>query len=732
MDPGPQLDAVRTAPTLLEGMHAAPALAAAAANADEDTVAQLRSAAATSDPVTAIAAVHALAACGHPSAGQVLADLMADHRPFVAEHAVDALRHTPPVSQALPGLVRACHDGGFTAMLAQRTLERWATAEPGLVFAAVTEAVPTATDDGARMRLVETLGLVPGPASTRALLGIGADDSEPHPVRAAALAALGDGPAADRCAEELLVSVARGVGPLAETARLALHDLCPPPGPLAPDGLTVAQLFLHSDIDGQLHHSGRGDTGGIATLLVTLGDALLRQHPQVGRVLTISGGRPDPAHFPIGRGPSPLDGPAPASALLAAGHHYARVPIPASAVGAARAWSARVATRRGIRRILRSAGRVDAVHLRMADVGSMAAADVANELDVPIVLTVAPDPQALIDARDAAGTLTREGFGDADLVEHLWFRDHLLRDLAARAEHLVLFPRPQVEQDLRRYLGIELSDQPGRASVIGEGIDVAAVDRMVREVGDEAARGPQAAAALEELGDLLSSLPDDRRSLPLVVSVGRLNAVKGMATLVRGWQDDVRLRDRCNLLIIGGDLEDPTDEEATELARIDAVVPAADATARGLLLAGHRPNATTLSWLAAARQGCTWPASPPGVYVSASLKEEFGIAILEAMAVGLVVVAPQGGGPATYVSDGEDGILVDTSTPGAVAAATHAALDLAVAPGADVRERQARNMVRTRYSIDAMAASLASVYRQVTAQSHPVSVTLRDVVEGAS
>ena len=53
----------------------------------------------------------------------------------------------------------------------------------------------------------------------------------------------------------------------------------------------------------------------------------------------------------------------------------------------------------------------------------------------------------------------------------------------------------------------------------------------------------------------------------------------------------------------------------------------------------------------------------------ASLKEEFGIAILEAMAAGLVVVAPDGGGPATYVDDGVTGVLADTSSPEALAAA---------------------------------------------------------------
>ena len=73
------------------------------------------------------------------------------------------------------------------------------------------------------------------------------------------------------------------------------------------------------------------------------------------------------------------------------------------------------------------------------------------------------------------------------------------------------------------------------------------------------------------------------------------------------------------------------------------------------------------TWLAAARQGRPGRCGAGGIYVSASLKEEFGMAILEAMASGLVVVAPDGGGPATYVADGVTGILADTTSPAALA-----------------------------------------------------------------
>ncbi|GAB3440494.1 hypothetical protein GCM10027517_15020 [Phycicoccus ginsengisoli] len=735
MDLGAALAAVASAPSLLEGMRAGDAVADAAARATAaatpGVVDVLRSAVVTADPLTTIAAVHAIGACADEQAGEALADLLDDARPFVVEHALDALRLTPVVDRALEPLVRACCEGGFRGMLAQRTLEHWAVRAPDVVTAALAGALAHVVEADPRARVVETLGLVPGPGSSRILLDLAAGEVEqPVPVRRAALAALGQGPAADLRAEELLVSYSRSVGPLAETARLALHDLGPDPAVLVPSRPAVVQLFLHADIDGQLHQAGRGDTGGIATLLVQLGDALVRQRPRGARVITVSGGRPDLAHFPIARGnvlagdwePGHRDPAHREPGLRDPGHHYTRLPLAGFPQGIPRAWPARVAARRGMRRVLRAAGRVDAIHVRMADVGSMAAAEVARELGIPVVLTAAPDPQALIASRDAAGTLTRDGFGDADVVEHLWFRDRLLRDLAATADHLVVLPRREVDGDLRRFLGLDLASRRDRVAVVAEGIDLSAVDRAVREGAEPALRTRGTATALAQLEELLATLPPDRRALPIAVSVGRLSPVKGMATLARAWADDDRLRARCNLLVVGGDLDDPSDDEAAELARIASVLPRERAAVQGLLLAGHRPNATTAAWLAAVRRGDPASGRPPGVYVSASLKEEFGIAILEAMGVGLVVVAPDGGGPATYVADGRTGFLVDTSSRAALVGGVHAALDLAATDGADERAAGSRHMVRSRFGIDAMATSLADVYESVARRSRPGTV----------
>ncbi|RII86672.1 sucrose synthase (sucrose-UDP glucosyltransferase), partial [Clavibacter californiensis] len=249
---------------------------------------------------------------------------------------------------------------------------------------------------------------------------------------------------------------------------------------------------------------------------------------------------------------------------------------------------------RGIRRVLRAAGRVDAVHLRMADVGTLAASTVARELGIPVVFTVAPDPHGVVDALDRSGALTRDRFGSVDEREHYWFRVRLVQRLAADAAHTVLFPRPELKRDMRRLVGIDVDAHPERHSVVAEGIDVAAIERSRDDamLGADADGSP--ARAFVELDDLLAGLPEERRGLPLVISVGRLARVKGMASLAHVWAADPALRSRANLLIVGGDLDAPSSEEREQLARILDAVPGADGPAdaarHGLLLAGHRGN----------------------------------------------------------------------------------------------------------------------------------------------
>jgi glycosyltransferase involved in cell wall biosynthesis len=227
-------------------------------------------------------------------------------------------------------------------------------------------------------------------------------------------------------------------------------------------------------------------------------------------------------------------------------------------------------------------------------------------------------------------------------------------------------------------------------------------------------------AVLAGLDRLIAALPEHRRGLPIALSVGRLHRVKGMATVVEAWAADSSLRERCNLLIVGGDLLAPSADERGQLDAIDAVLAAHPVATHGLIMAGHQPNDVVARWMVAAQLGFGELIAPGGVYVCGSLKEEFGLALIEALAAGLVVVGPDGGGPATYIDEGVTGFLVDTRSPLAVGRGIAAALDLTALEtlgAADDGERVslAQDLVTDRFTIQAMAHTLAGVYELVTA-----------------
>ena len=709
------LATVREAPFIVDVLRAADDLALGAARNGGRRAAKTLARAVhdAEDELTAIAAVHALGRVFDDEADAVLSELLSHERAFLREHASWTLGARLPRLDAIGRLVAVVTAGGFSGMLAQRTLAYWARSASDHVALALEGAIAAEHTGPARARLVETLGLVPGELAGRAVVRVAADPAESHAVRVAAIAALGDR-SPQPTAVDLIrrLSGAGGRGPeldpeLQAVAWLAAVDLGivrTATVPSSTGGLSVAQLFLHADIDRELTRSGIGDNGGVATLLFRLG-AALAEDPQVGRVLTLSRGSASASAAAL----SDPDG-------RRSGHLLSPVPLLQAPASAAQAWPTRVAAERAIRRALIAYGPVDVLHLRMADVGSLAADAVAHDLGIPVVFTLAPDPHAVIQSLDMTGALSRGNFGTADEQEHYWFRARLVQRLAVNAAHNVLFPRPELDHDLRELLGIERSSEPQRYTVVPEGIDLAVTASADADL--QAATAGARPPSLGDLTELLRRLPAHRQGLPMAISVGRLHRAKGMATVVEAWASRPALRERCNLVIVGGDLSDPSPDERAQLELIRTRLVDDPAAADGLVLAGHRPNGIVAQWLAAARRGLAPEVGAGGVYICGSLKEEFGLAILEAMAAGLVVVTPAGGGPATYVEPEVTGLLVNTRDPDEVAEGMLAALDLAAGPGAEHRAELATALVRDRFTVQAMARTLARVYTGVTEPAH--------------
>ena len=652
----------------------------------------------STDAPTAIAATHALARLPGTVQDDRLAELLDDDG-WLAPHVAWALAEHRPTDAFLTPLFRLVEAGRLGGMLAQQTILRWAIERPGPVGLALSERLEGATSEAGRPRLVETMGRIGGAERRLALIATDVDESAE--TRTAAIAALGDRPGE---AGMELARIAAGDDALADTARLALfdHGLRGAGSLPHPDHeLRIAQVHLGSRLDRTLSHAGQGSTGGIATLLIQIGEAMTVD-PRVATVTTIGRGSPTEAV-------SSLDAEAGSHAVASAplGSHE-----DASFTGA---WPALIAAERGLRRII-AHRRSTLVHLRMADVGSVAAARLARRQRLPIVFTLAPDPHAVIAEMERTGELDRATFGAADAGGALWFRARMVRELADAAMQVVLLPRSELRARLRDLLGIDIAADPGRYHVIPEGIDPIPVGAALAEVARAGsdrggtqgnASGDAHTPVLTELRVAVAALGPHRLRLPLVVSVGRLAELKGMARIVEAFAADASLRLRANLVIVGGDLIDPTPEERAEIERVEGVISCHPEMTEAIVMLGHRPHDDVLRVLAVAEAGLGPDIAAGGAYVSGSRKEEFGLAIVEALAVGLPVVAPRAGGPASYVEDGVTGRLVDTMDRPALAGAIHGALDLARVRS---RAERARDLVARRFTIGVMSDALVPVY----------------------
>jgi glycosyltransferase involved in cell wall biosynthesis len=102
------------------------------------------------------------------------------------------------------------------------------------------------------------------------------------------------------------------------------------------------------------------------------------------------------------------------------------------------------------------------------------------------------------------------------------------------------------------------------------------------------------------------------------------------------------------------------------------------------------------------------------VLVHASVTPEpFGQVVLEGMAAGLPVIAPDEGGPATVLDDGETGRLFRSRDAGALAAAMRA---LSEDPAERERLGNAARRAAERYHPDTIAEQLEQVYERVLAE----------------
>ncbi len=175
----------------------------------------------------------------------------------------------------------------------------------------------------------------------------------------------------------------------------------------------------------------------------------------------------------------------------------------------------------------------------------------------------------------------------------------------------------------------------------------------------------------------------------VLLAIGRFTEVKRLPLLIEAFaRAQERFDERAALVLVGGHPGEWEGEHPHEaIARTGA---------RDVFLAGWHGHGEMPAFLRAA-----------DLLVHASVREQFGAVLVEAMACGLPAIAVDRGGPATIVADPETGWLVEPDDREALAAAIVAAVD-----DADERCRRgkrAREHVVARYSWSHLGPELAGL-----------------------
>ncbi|MFF0411354.1 glycosyltransferase family 4 protein [Kitasatospora sp. NPDC004745] len=447
---------------------------------------------------------------------------------------------------------------------------------------------------------------------------------------------------------------------------------------------TAYPVVAQSMLLGRLEEPGAGLSGGMSVLLTALGEALTT-HARAARVLTLTAARPSEAQC------------SEQVSRLSAAHLLVRLPVDSpEALDPQNAAAHQPALAWWTTRVFELPGaRPDITHVRFADDASLAIAQATRRYGAKLAFTVTPDPHRTMDERHAG--LAPEQTTDAGRTLRLDMHRIFVADrLVDRADLLVAMPGRNGVKELSEHFpqldGRSVHVQP-------EGI------APFRPAPDDAATGHSMLARLFRGGGNGGGLDATDRELPLLLCVGRLHPVKQQERLVQAWLL-AGLHHRTTLLLVGGSPTDPTTIETAVSTRVTELL-AADPVARSrAALWPALPNRRVrLLEKALARRG---PGS--ALYVCPSAKEEFGLAVLEAMEAGLPVAAPRRGGASHYLHDGVNGRLLATESADALAEGLRS---FVLTPTAELAAMAAAGAatVRERFGIDAVAASLADAYR---------------------
>ena len=172
----------------------------------------------------------------------------------------------------------------------------------------------------------------------------------------------------------------------------------------------------------------------------------------------------------------------------------------------------------------------------------------------------------------------------------------------------------------------------------------------------------------------------------VILSVGRLSPEKGHEDLLRAFAEVVRLMPRARLVLVGDGPQKGALLDLRKQLGLDGEV----------VFAGLQDDVNR--WLMGA-----------DIYVQPSRREGLPLAVLEAMALGLPVIATRVGDMEQVIESGQEGYLVPPEDPQAMA---EKLLDVLQHP--DLQgpvAAAAKRVVQERFSLDRMVETVERIYR---------------------
>lgn len=388
------------------------------------------------------------------------------------------------------------------------------------------------------------------------------------------------------------------------------------------EGITIIQSMFYGDFE----DSGKGNNGGLAILLKSLGDEISKDE-RVAFIFTIGiTDALDKAFISYSKDK----------------HVFLRLPIYIDKSISDPFIKRELFIKRYVKDFLKKADvNPDIFHIRYLDNASRAISSLNEELNKKLVFTLTPDPHR--NMFDESGELHR--FDLDELLEKL-NKIRIGDELIYKSDGILGIGDKNIMKELEVYFPqFKERDIIKKIKMIEEGIHT-----------DESLNHIDGYEQTIEPSKLIGS-GESFFDKPVILNVGRLAMQKGQMELLRAWSNS-KLLETHNLLIIGGDVENPSKEEKII---IDYFKGYLDSNPHLKDKFFHKSAASNSDIRLIEKSIMSKQLNYPHIYLCSSIKEEFGIAILEAMSQGFLILGPIKGGVKTYIKNGVNGFLIDTS-----------------------------------------------------------------------